>query len=233
VGVYFHTDTTQLTFRELWRISSRLPVFLRACVNKVFGLRAPARWAVLHEEAMNVLPAEELPDDCLRALQPLIQEFEHLGAQVAFYHTTPALGSLEGHGAVLLPAERNAVIVLAWAKAQITRPGKETSVCAITSQLEDGTYLSTSNRPPRFHKPPEFRVQRCRGATPTELAQRHQQALAAAASFAVPVHDGAQAKTLLAAAKRRNYEWQVGRGVWVPLSPEELGRLGTPVVEGF
>jgi hypothetical protein len=68
-----------------------------------------------------------------------------------------------------------------------------------------------------------------RAATPTELAERHQRALARCGCPAILIQSEEQARNVLVEAKRRNFEWQVQRGVYVPLTAEELARLGIPV----
>jgi hypothetical protein len=232
VGVYFRTDTTRLTFGELWRISSRFPVFLAACVQKVLGLRAPVTWAILHDDAVTVLPAEEVPARAMRALAPAVDAFQRLGARLAFYQTVPASENLEGYGAVLLPAEQNAVAVVAWSRARIAGPGKEgPTVCALASRLHDDTFLSTSNRGSRFNKPPGFKVVHWPGAAPEELSRRHREALAESGSWALPVRHAEGAKEMLREMKRRNFEWNVSRGVYVPLTDAEQARLGLPAGE--
>jgi hypothetical protein len=231
VGIYYHADTTRMTLRELWRLSSTWPGFLTGCVNKAFGIRPPVRWAIRHDLTIRALHAEEVPAPTLRVLEPLVEEFEQLGARLAFYQTTPTVGKLEGYSAVLTPPEHNAVIMVVWAKAQISRRGKTSFGCAVTSQLQDGAFFTTTNLPPRFNKPPEFGVLRLRGADPTELARRHQQALAERGSPAILIHDEEKTKSLLRAVKIRNFEWQMARGVYVPLTAEEQARLGLPVTD--
>ncbi len=164
-------------------------------------------------------------------LEPLVQEFQQSGARLAFYQTTAATGNLQGYSAVLTPSERNAVIVVVYARAQISGPRKARSGCAVTSRLQDGTFFSTTNLSPKFNKPPGFRVLRRRDAAPTELARRHQLALAESASPPVIIHDEEQTKNVLLEVKRRKFEWQVGRGVYVPLTDEEQARLGLPIAD--
>jgi len=233
VGIYFRTETRRLTFRELWRISSRWPVFLVACVNKVLGVRQPVRWALQHELTIRPLHTEEIPCAALRVLEPLIEQFQQSGARLAFFQSTPSTGNLKGYSAVLLPSEHNAVIVVIWVRAQISGPGTVKSGCAVTSELQDGSFFSTTNLPPAFNKPPGSRAVHLRGATPTELAQRHQEALIESGSNATRIHNEQEAINLLVEAKRRNFEWQVGRGVWVPLTAEEQARLGLPIADDY
>jgi hypothetical protein len=229
VGIYFRTDTTRLRFRELWRMSSNPAVFLSACVSKVLGLRAPITWAVRHDDDVTVLPAEQVPAHAMRVLAPLVDDFQQLGARLAFYQTVPATENLESYGAVLLPPEQDAIIVIAWAKARITRRGKEgPPICVVTSQLDDGTFLSSTDRPGRFDPPPGFRTLRWRGAAPAELCRRHREALADCGFSAIPARDAEEAKEVLREAKRRNFEWNVSRGVYVPLTAAERARLGLP-----
>jgi len=225
VEIYFRTDITRLTFVELWRISSRPRVFLTGCVHKLLALRTPVRSAVGHDDEIHALQAEEVPDAVLGLLQPLVEEFQQIGARLAFYQMARAVGNLEGYSAVLLAMENNAVIVGAWSRAQVRGSRSERAGCLITSQLEDGNYFCSSNQPALFHVPPQFRVRRSRDATPTELARQHQHALAESDSAAIPIEDGEAARKVLLAVKCRIFEWNVSRGVWVPLTSEELDRL--------
>jgi hypothetical protein len=123
------------------------------------------------------------------------------------------------------------VIQVVWAKTQISRRGKTSSGCQITSQLQDGTFFTTTNLPLKFNKPPEFGVLRLRGADPMELVQRHQLALAGCSSPAILILNEEQIKNVLVDVKRRKFEWQVGRGVYTPLTAEELARLGLPAAD--
>jgi hypothetical protein len=227
VGIYYRTDTTRLSYRELWRLSSSVRGFLLACVRKVFRLRAPVTWAVRHDDTITVLSAEKVPVHAMRALQPLVEEFERLDARLAFFQSVPATQNLQSYAAILLPREQDAVIVVAWARAQISRRGREgTAVCAITSRLQDGTFFSTTNRPSRFDRPPEFRALRWRNARPAELSRRHKQVLEESGPRAIPIRDAQEAEEVLQEVKRRNFEWYLSRGVYVPLTSAEQARLG-------
>jgi hypothetical protein len=231
VGIYFRTDTSRLTFRELWHIASSWPAFLSGCANKVLGLRVPARWAVLHEEAIRVLPADEVPGPALRVLGPLVEDFEEEGARLVFYHTVPATRNLAGCAAVLLPPGQDALIVITWVRTRVAGPGRLHCGCQVASLLQDGTFLCTTSERRRFNLPPGFQVLRRRGATPWELLRLHRRALAAAASPPTLIRDAEQAKEVLVEAKRRKFDWQVRRGVWVPLGAEEQAALGLPPAE--
>ena len=99
---YFRTDTTRLTFRELWRISSTFPVFLAACVKKILRLRSPARHAILHEENVREIPFERISMEALDVLEPLVEECERLGARLAFCQTVYGSENLEAYSPVLL-----------------------------------------------------------------------------------------------------------------------------------
>jgi hypothetical protein len=225
VGIYFRTETRRLTFRELWGIHPRFPVFLAACVMKVFRLPGSRRMAALHEEVIRAIPADRVPAAALRKLGPPAEEFQRLGARLAFYHTVSGTGPMQGCAAVLLPPEHNAVISVTWATARATGPGSEANL-AIASELRDGTYLATSGNRLRFHPPPGVTVFRYRGAPPSELLSRHQQHLAQGPTLPMPVENAGQAEQVLLGMKRHSFEWNVRRGIWVPLAPEELVALG-------
>lgn len=225
MGVYFHTDTTRLTFAELWRISSRLPVFLAGCRNKILGIRRPPRFAVYHEESVLIVPAEDVSPAAQRFLHPRVEAFEHHGAQLLFYQTVPSSSNLSGFGATLLPPEHNAIATVTWAS---TRPGKESGGCVVTSHMDDGRFFFTSNHRARFNSPPLYVVQRHLHAAPDELLDLHQEGLARSAAAAMPVENAEQAIQVIVEAKRANFAWHVSRGVWVPLTQEELAALDLP-----
>jgi hypothetical protein len=182
---------------------------------------------VRHDDTITVLPADKVPVHAMRELGPLVEEFERLGARLTFFQTVPATENLQGYGAVLLPREQDAIIMIAWSQARISRRRRERpAVCAITSRFQDGTFLSTTNRPSRIDRPPEFRVLRWRGATPSELCRRHKEALDESGAWVIPVRDEQDAAEVLLEAKRRNFEWNLNRGVYVPLTGAEQARLG-------
>jgi hypothetical protein len=226
VGVYYRSDVARLTFRELWRITRNWPAFFNGCFVKAFGLSAPARWAVQHELAVRVLRAEELPEIALHALQPHIQQFQHSGSQFLFYYSNPTVGKLEGYAAALISRDCNALITVVWVRAEISERGTQRLSCNITSKLQDGTFFTTSNNPPTFNLPPEFKVRRLRSASPAELVQEHQDALMVRSLLPIPIYDECQVKDMLIDIKRRRFEWQVSRGVYVLLKEEERAQLG-------
>jgi hypothetical protein len=229
VGVYFRTDVTRLSFGELWRISSRFPVFLNGCMRKILGVRRPPRHAFYHEEAVIVVPVDEVPSAARRVLEMRVEQLERLGARLLFYQTVRSTRNVAGYSAVLLPPEHNAVILLTWVRVETTgRPAKQSSTCAISSRLEDGTFLSTSDHRGHFDPAPLFKVQRLRGATPEEVLDRHQEALTQAAAVALPVENEEHAKHFLVESRRCTFNWHLSRGVWVPLTPAELAALGLP-----
>jgi hypothetical protein len=227
VGIYFRTDTTRCSFRELRRIHPRFDVFLAACFMKAFGLRQSARTVMLHEEVIRVIPEESVPTAGMRAMGTVIEEFRRSGATLAFYHAVSGVGPMRGFAAVLLPPERDAVISVTWTSPQASRGGKAGR--AIVSELRGGTFLATGGGGPRFDPPPGFEVFRYPDASPAELMRRHRLHLEQNAATALPVEDAEQAERAVLAMKRRNWDWNVGRGVWVPLSEEELVSLGLPV----
>jgi hypothetical protein len=216
-----------LTFRELWGIHPRFRVFLAACIRKVFRLRLPLRLATLHEEIIRVIPVERVPTVAMRKLEPVSDEFQNSGARLAFYHAVSGTAPMQACAAVLLPPEGNAVISVAWATARSSGTGTEARL-AILSELRDGTFLATSGNRSQFTPAPAVKAFRYRGASPAELMQRHQQHLLESDVPPLPVGNVEQAKQVLLSAKRHTFEWNVRRGIWVPLTPEELERLGLP-----
>jgi hypothetical protein len=227
MGIYFRTDNTRLTFRELWGIHRRMPVFLSACLMKILGLRTPLRLATLHEEIIRMIPAESVPPAAMRALRPDIEDFQHGGAELAFYHSVSGTFPLQGYAAVLLCPERNALLTVTWATARHGGAGSEAHR-AILSQLKDGTFLATSGNRQSFNPAPGVTVFRYLDALSSELMERHQQHLAEIVVPPLPVANAVQAQEVLVAMKRHTFEANTRRGIWVPLTRDELEQLGLP-----
>jgi hypothetical protein len=229
-GIYFRTNFTRLTFGELWHICSNLYVFLNMCLTKLLRLPTPLRTAVRHEAIIRVLPADQVPAAARKALGLFAEEFERLGAQLAFYETGREAGKLKRYSVVLLAPEHNAVISVHWIRVEITRR-RDVTCCTVTSRLHDGTILSTTTQRRGFLPAPGSKVSHHRTASPAELIQHHQKALAEAASSPVPIADAEQAIQVLLESKHRTFEWHVERGAWVPLTAAEQRRLGIPLGE--
>jgi hypothetical protein len=222
---YVYTDLTRLTCRELWRFSPNVVVFLGLCVRKLLHWRFPVRTAVCHEDTLRLIDAADVPRDAARVLDPLIAECEDLGAKLAFHYTVPAVGPLEGYAAALLAPDRVTYIAVMWSGAQIGRSRSGKRGCVFASQLADGTFLSTTDFPQKFNSPPGFNVRRKPGASPSELAERHRQALAETEGIPVTL-DVNKVKESLLEARRRTAEWNISRGIWVCLTEEDVARLG-------
>jgi hypothetical protein len=195
-------------------------------MNKVFHVQTPPSWAIRHDDAITLLEADRVPTDAMRMLKPLIEEFQLLGGRLAFYRTLQTTKNLESYAAVLLSGEQNAVISCVWTRTRIARPDKENAVCALTSRLQDGTFLSTTNWRSPFDKSPGSKTLRWRRASPAQLYHRHEEALAMTGSWPIHVRNEQDAIRILEEAIRRKFEWKLSRGVYVPLTPEEQTHLG-------
>src|SRR5262249_32934863 len=66
---------------------------------------------------------------------------------------------------------------------------------------------------------------RAAGASPTELAERHRQALAETEGIPGTL-DVNKVKESLLEARRRTAEWNIARGAWVCLTEGDVARLG-------
>jgi hypothetical protein len=131
---------------------------------------------------------------------------------------------------VLVSPRRTAIVVIASSLARAAGSWSEARY-GLWSQFADGTFLATSGGRLLFHPVEATRVFRQRGANPVELLVLHERHLAEVDLPPLPVGNAAQAEQLLLAVKRRNFEGKVRRGIWVPLTRQELEQLGLPVDE--
>jgi hypothetical protein len=226
MATYYRTDIRKTTFAEIWRISSTYSSFLSGCKLKLLNRKLPVSHAFRYDDRVVVVPPETVPQEVSAFFGPAVEEFESLGAQLAFYHTAPAVGKLEGYSAVLLAKDRYSYIVLVWVEVRVGRRPKKNSGMAITSQLQDGSFFTTTNLPRRFNLPPAFKAQRVLDGAPAVLFDKHQQGLRESESPAIRIQGDSHVKELIAEVKRVTFEWHFNRGVYLPLTTEEKRSLG-------
>lgn len=222
--IWYKIDNTKLTNAELRRLQPNLVAYTIARLAKACGWRFRPRVAYPRLERLDVQEFADLPRPARRALRDTLADAEDLGFRLAFAYDIECLGDAYGCTTTLVNANRTILLQSAWVRVRIGPTVGAKSAAAVISKLEDGHYLSTSNVARQFDPWPGLKVDHCVGATVPKLVQHHMQRLTAEARAVVSLDDEALRRCVLE-LHQRAADWNISRGVWVPLTDAEFARL--------
>jgi hypothetical protein len=226
--VYYTVDSTKRTYGEHWRIQSpSVAGFLVAALCKLLGVRLSHAFAIRRPDVLNVHATPEVPLSVRRQLADHIAECEDVGLTLQFYATVDAvIGSrAKAYLAALLDADR-----LSWATAMtvlIRSSGRERvqpAKLTCFSLLPDGQYLVTTDHRWKLEPHPGDLVDFLAGARPEVIVAAHRRRARGSDTQLVTVREEALADVILG-REQRHVDWQIERGVYVPMTGEEIERV--------
>jgi hypothetical protein len=221
---YYKLRGSRISLREYWRLCPDPFTFCIAAVAKPFGGVAPALSVPLLDRIPDVHP-DDLPKGVARALDRQAERFEAEGYRRLFTCSPPLLEPNRVNAAAVLLSEDG------WSMAQVLyiRNGEMTQVgLTVGCWCDDGTFAVVTSRKQELDSPPGHRVERYLGAGVGELVEkflRHARAWDTEGMRATPL-DEAKVRANLVRVERESIEFQVGRGVLVPLTPRDLAKHG-------
>jgi hypothetical protein len=220
---YYKVDSRKITFVEYWRITSNFKGFFWGCIFKIFQLPVKLSDGIPEPTTLadRVAQKTELPPHLVEKLDAGVADYEKLGfGDVYYYNTKNKITSGESAGVHLLHAsgETTATIV------SVRVRGRERTVMSLSSLLENGGVIATSNRPAEYNNPPGLEIERMVGSNALQLWQRHSQKLEAM-RMSEPLQKllaAAAYEKLFEISTKRIFEYNVRRGLWVEMTPEEI-----------
>jgi hypothetical protein len=216
---FYRLDNTRLSFREYWRWKPGLP-FLFLAVKKILGIRGGPGQIYARPEVVVPIGADDLPRKHRAALGPLVAQAWTLGFELHFYYSVPTRGRVTGAAAALTSADRLSLLLLIHSEPR-NAPRPVPPAYAFYSFDADGPVLATSGGlPGLIEPPPEFQVVRLRHGTLDQTWNRHAQRLSGNTDRLVPFPKEQVADTLLRILQR-HFDYNLGRGVWVPVPDSE------------
>lgn len=223
---YYKLDSRRITLREYWNIAPTWKVlipWLAGRLNLPFGFGTSFRRPQSLRELE--VPEAEFPQTARTSLQPLLEECQQLGFHSPFYSTFENLRRDTRVSAVALLHESGQCILrLMHSFAMQVNPPKQTRQVVLLSELRDGSYLCTTDQRPRFRGTPGVIVNRLIGAPATRLFESHRQKLAELPinNPAKSVRSSQELDTMFDRYEKLSFELNVKRGLYVPMSPEEV-----------
>lgn len=221
-------DSRRRTYAEHWRLSApSFRRFLAAAACKLLGIRQPSSFGVRRPDGLEFHSPPDVPASVLEALTAGVARGADVGLAFQFYASVNAVigGRAKGYLAAMLHRDgrawATAMAVWVWNRAPVRiQPAKFNCF----SLLPDERYLVTSDHSWKLEPNPGDLVENLVGSSVAEVADRH--ARRAAESEAAPVLiRPADLAGVILTREQRHLDYQVGRGIYVPMSAEELERI--------
>lgn len=219
--IWYKTDPTRLTYRELWRLSGRgLLPFARAVVRKWFKIRSPAKFGHQFRATLDLVDLQALLDRPREALGAVVSQAERHGFRFVFCHTSCSLGDISGFAAALLSADGTTLAQATW-----VRTGRREETGFFLGSRSEGRMLLTGNQPHRIDSPPEFESWHLPGKSVDELVAIHAGRLDRLGRERVLRATEADVAARIVESRQRIHAFQLARGIHVPMTPQEVERL--------
>jgi hypothetical protein len=224
VTAYYRLDGGKLTLAEYWRMSSGVLTFLIAAGLKLIGRPVRFPFAIPRPERLVLVEFDDLPASARFAIGPPMHMLKESELQLVFCHR---LDLLEPHrlgaSAVYLDPSGES-----WAAVLFTQ-AKDRKRCELScaSKFGDGTLAVTTTAKKALRPHPLSHVVRFPRANPETLLQRHHEHLARlAANGLFPLNvERSKLQEVILASEQRHVDFHASRGLYVPLTDEEVDRL--------
>lgn len=222
---FYRVDSRKLTFAEYWRMSPDVFSFLVAAGLKVIGLPIRFSFAIPRPDKLFVVEFDELPAAARNGMKRALRDAERAGLRLAFCHrlAVPERHRL-GAAAVLLDDARQTAFSVIYAQHGAQR---ECQLSAV-SRFADDTLACTTTIKKTMVPVPGSDVDRYPGADPAAIYDRHRAHLERLAGQGlVPVLlDEHRLPDFVHECEVRYVDFHIGRGVFVPMTDDELDALG-------
>src|ERR1051325_1188829 len=224
---YYKVDSRKITLREYWNITRSWKALVPWIAAR-FG--APMQLGTSFRQPASVremeIPESEFAPQAKSKLQPLLEQCLQLGFHSPRFYAHESLrGDVRTSFVSLLHRSGEFTLRLMHSRATNATPPVEAVLVVLLSELDDGTFFFTSDQRPKFKSSPGILNNRLVGANPVELIESHQQKLAelAARNPPRPVQSMEALDDVWNRYERMSVEFQVRRGLYVRMTPEEAG----------
>jgi hypothetical protein len=219
----YRLDGTKLSYHEYWQWRSGLP-FLFSAFRKLFRIQDDIAVCCPRPEELLVIDKDAVPPRHQTAFAPLLAQLEILGFQFEFFYSIPLFGLVTGMGAVLTSADRLSLALVA--HSEPTNPISPVPAAYGFNSFEgSGFILTTSGGLPGLMWPePEVQLVRLRHRTLDQVYERHIERLSSVSTGLLPLQSE-DVPTVLLLGMQRNFDYNVKRGAFVPLTEGEAVQL--------
>lgn len=222
MSVWYKTDVTRVSC-SLLRAHSTGPFGFASLLvrHKLLHYEPPASVGVKLDCAFLPMELEEIPEPAQSALQAMIAESSQRSFRLVLCHTSEFLGDAESYGVNLLHSDGKIWMAILWFRVGARIEGGY----SLSSQLADGTILTTTNLRRRSDIPPGMETRSFPGASLDELWKQHQDALNEFGVQTVVSFDASELLHRLVDIRQRIRDFHLSRGILKPMNRPEVERL--------
>jgi hypothetical protein len=228
MALLYRIDSSRRTFAEHWRIQwPRVDGFLIVACCKLLGMPGRCTFGIRRPEELHIHDPSDVPRAVRERLADPVEACEDLGMAFQFYASVDALvgSAVKGYTAAMLDAEGR---FWATAIAVVVRRGNNERVQQVRfscfSRLRDGRYAVTSDHVWRMTPHPGDLPEFLDGALPDAVVAAHSRRIDEPALGPVEVREDELAGVILD-REQRHVDHQVERGVYVPMTQDEIDRI--------
>jgi Zn-dependent protease len=225
---FYKVDHRKITFREYWNLSPNWKGVV-AWLLKILG--RPISEPNVYTQPLSCKEFEvledQLPVEHASAMSEARKQLEALGFHSATWtHLPPLHGNVSLAAGTLLHDSGKSVARIIHSKATSGTITMEQLVTAFLSPLNDGRVLVTTDMREVFRgAPPNFVVDRRVGASLSSLHEAHVKRLAEVPAANIQlIQTTAQCDAFIDDFERQTMDFNLRRGLYVIVSPEELAR---------
>lgn len=223
--IYYEMDSSKLTFREYWRMSTGLFEFFIAAVVRILRLHISFKLAFANTTCLQLISPDQVPDAARKPLRGIVDHAQGLGLGYEFTYVLPTVGNIQGVGAVMCNEARDTVMIIVFVRSWVNNVHQEKLRYGLVTQLENGTVLVTSGSPRDLEAPANLVIESYPKREMQWVLQRHQARLAGSNS---PATEFGKSESLESAIRRYEaavFNYQIERGVYIPVDLAKLERM--------
>jgi hypothetical protein len=221
---YYRTDFMRLSWVELWRTTSTFRLFLFAAIRRLLNAPVVPHFGFAHD-GLRFIEADAVPEDAKLRLQTLTTEWTPLGFRLCAWYTMDMVGAMAGYSVAMLDGSGTIYASAIFIRSTLLNPPREQAVFSIGSKLTDGRFVSTTNARRTLNPARGFLVVHLPDQDFRSVLRKHQERILEFRPESIVRLDDVSLREAIREATNRVEDFHIERGVWAPLSAEEVAAI--------
>jgi hypothetical protein len=182
------------------------------------------RLAVIRD-GLRFIESNAVPDDAAIRLRSVTDTCAPLGFKPCLWSTVAAIGPVEAYSTTMIDSAGTMYAVAAWVRVATCKPPGEELNFAAVSRLAESRLVMTTNAKKRLNPPRGFQILHLPTRDVRGVLNRHQERLSVIPRESIVRLDEVLVRETVQDASRRIQNFQIERGVWVPLSENQVAAI--------
>jgi hypothetical protein len=219
--VYYRTDLTRASLREIWRSASpSYTAGVAAILRKLLRRPWPATFALAAAHP-RIVELADVPERLNSIMSDAVRACRQAGFAPRFGLVVPSVGDQENATIVLSTKDTKQLATVAYSRVGAVQG----VVVTILSLLRDGRVLSTTNARQGLDEPPDYVAGYHVGAGVPVLVKRHTARIDELNDIRPVALDDLARRQLMLDLQERKLAFLSERGLLVPMTQAEVERL--------